>query len=101
MEIDDNQQGSPLDVNENLQLHEKQGIDSIPRRKKRQRKTKSFGPDFEVYFVEGTRNNIFSSVPYLLNVIGDTLTFGDAMASHDSAFRKDNIVDEMQSISGK
>ena len=50
--------------------------------------------------VEGTRNKIFSSIPYLLNVKGDPVTYGDAMASHDIAFLKDAIDDEMQSIMG-
>ena len=40
----------------------------------------------KVYLVEGTRNEISSSVLYLLNVEGDPLTYGTAMASHDNAF---------------
>ena len=50
--------------------------------------------------VEGTRNKISSTVPYLLNVEGDPLTYGDAMASHDSAFWKKATDDEMQSLIG-
>ena len=72
----------------------------IPRRSKRQRKAKSFGPDFDVYLVEGTRNEISSSVPYLFNVEGDPLTYKDAIASRDRAFWKEAIDDEMQSIMG-
>ena len=34
-DVDDNQQGSPLDVDENLQLDEQQGVDPIPKRSKR------------------------------------------------------------------
>ena len=99
-DVDDNQQGSPLDVNENLQLDEQQGVDPIPKRSKRQRKAKSFGLDFKLCFAEGTRNEISSSVPYLYNVEGDPLTHKDAMASYDSAFWKESIDDEMQSIMG-
>ena len=43
-DVDDNQQGSPLDVDQNLKLDEQQGVDPIPERSKRQRKAKSFGP---------------------------------------------------------
>ena len=48
-DVDDNQQGSPLDVEKNLQLDEQQGVDPIPIRSKRQRKAKNYGPAFEVY----------------------------------------------------
>ena len=98
-DIDDNQEGSPLDVDENLQLDEQQCVDPIPECSKRQRKAKSFGPDFEVYLVEGTRRKISSRVPYLLNVEGDPLTYRDTMASHDNTFWKE-VIDEMQSIMG-
>ena len=67
--VDDNQQGWLLDVlDENQQLDEQQNVDPIPKWSKRQRKAKSFGLDFEVYLVEGTRNEIHSSVPNLLIV---------------------------------
>ena len=66
----------------------------------RQQKAKSFGPDFQVYLVEGTRSEVSSSVPYLFNVEGDPLTYSDVMASHDSAFWKEAIDDEMQSLMG-
>ena len=48
--------------------------------------------------VEGTRSEIHSSVLYLLNVECDPLTYRDAIASHDSAFWKEAINDEMESI---
>ena len=50
--------------------------------------------------VESTRSEVSSSVPYLYNVEGDPLTYNNAMASHDSAFWKKAIDDEMQSIMG-
>ena len=50
--------------------------------------------------VEGTRSEISSNVPYLFNVEGDPLTYRDARTSHDSAFWKKTIDDEMQSIMG-
>ena len=48
--------------------------------------------------VEGTRDEISSSVPYLLNVEGDPLTYNDGMASQDNAFWKEAIDDEMHYI---
>ena len=99
-DVDNNQQGLPLDVNENLQLDEQQVVGLIPKRSKRQRKAKSFGPDFNLYLIEGTRSEISSNVPYLFNVEGDLLTYRDAMASYDSAIWKEAINDEMQSIMG-
>ena len=74
--------------------------EDIPKRNKRQRKAKTYGPDLHVYLVEGTRNDIHSSVPYLLNVEGDPLTYSDAMASQDSSFWKEDINDEMDCIMG-
>ena len=85
--IDNDQPEPPLDVDTNQQLDdEEENIEIIPIRSKRQRKAKSFGPDFHVYLVEGTRDKITSSFPYLFNVEGDPLTFSDAMASQNSAF---------------
>jgi len=98
--VDDSQQSSLLDVDESQQIDELDLVDPIPKRSKRQRKAKSFGPDFQVYLVEGDRSEVSSSVPYLYNVEGDPLTYSDAMASHDSAFWKEAIDDEMQSIMG-
>ena len=73
--------------------------DDIPRRSKRQTK-KTYGPDFHVYLVEGTRNDIHSSIPYLLNVEGDPLSYSNAMASQDSSFWKEAINDKMDSTMG-
>ena len=59
--------------------------EDIPR-SKRHRKAKTYGPDFHVYLVEGTYNDVHSSVPYFLNMEDDPLTYSDAMASQDSSF---------------
>ena len=71
-----------------------------PRRSKKARNAKSFGPDFVVYLVEVTRNYhnrqiMVSSVmePY-------PLTFEEAMKSNDSAFWKEAVNDEMDYIMG-
>ena len=72
--------------------------ENIPKRSKRQRKAKTYGPDFHVYLVEGTINDVHSSVPYLLNMEGDPLLYSDAMASKDNSFWKGAINDEMNSI---
>ena len=51
------------------------------RRIKRQRKEKSFGPDFEVYLIEGRRNDLCTDIPYLYGVKGDLVTYNEAMTS--------------------
>ena len=99
--VDNDREESPLDVDDNQLLEDaKENVKIIPIRSKRQRKTKSCRPDFPVYLVEGTRDKISSSLPYLFNVEGDPLTFSDAMSSQDNAFWKEAIDDEMQSFTG-
>ncbi|GJS25574.1 zinc finger, CCHC-type containing protein [Tanacetum coccineum] len=70
------------------------------RRSKRNRFPKYFGPDFQLYLIEGTRDLISDQHTYCFNVKGDTKTFDEAMRSHDIAFWKEAINDEMDSIMG-
>ena len=51
------------------------------RRIKRQRKEKYFGLDFEVYLIEGRRNDLCTGIPYLYGVKGDLVTYNEAMIS--------------------
>ena len=91
-----NDQYEPLlDVDKNQVLDEIENIELIPKRSKRQQNAKSFGPDFLVIQVEGTRDKISSSVPNLLNAEGDPLTYSDAMASEDNVFWNEAIDNEM------
>lgn len=70
------------------------------RRSKRARVAKSFGPDFIVYLVEGTRDTTCNHTMVSYHVESDPLTFGEAMKSQDCAFWKEAIQDEMDSIMG-
>nr|KAJ0190686.1 hypothetical protein LSAT_V11C800401250 [Lactuca sativa] len=74
------------------------GASSEPRKSTRARKAKSFGSDFQLYLVEGTRNETISQHQYCFNVEEDPKTFSEAMASRDVHFWKEAIHDEIDSI---
>ena len=69
-----------------------------PRKSTRVRKPKSFGADFHLYLVEGTRNGVEHQYQYCFNIDEDPKTFNDAMSSRDAAFWKEAIQDEIDSI---
>ncbi|KAK3029763.1 hypothetical protein RJ639_038040 [Escallonia herrerae] len=71
-----------------------------PKRSKRIRIAKIFGPDFYMYLVEGTRTAIHNSIPIVLNVESDPRTYEEAMKSQDSSFWKKAINEEIDSIMG-
>ncbi|KAJ9557953.1 hypothetical protein OSB04_012567 [Centaurea solstitialis] len=68
------------------------------KRSVRARKAKSFGDDFQLYLVEGSRNEIEFQYQYCFNVDEDPKTYSEAMASRDAAFWKEAIQDEIDSI---
>nr|KAJ0214741.1 hypothetical protein LSAT_V11C400214000 [Lactuca sativa] len=68
------------------------------RKSTRARKAKSFGYDFQLYLVEGTRNKTVSQHQYCFNIEEDPKTFSEAMASRDVHFWKEAIHDEIDSI---
>ena len=70
------------------------------RKSKRARKEKSFGPDFQLYLVEGSRESVVTQVPYVYHMEEDPITYSEAMKSHDSTFWKEAVNDEMDSIMG-
>ncbi|XP_074282784.1 uncharacterized protein LOC141607327 [Silene latifolia] len=70
------------------------------RRGTRIRKRKSFGPGFQTYLVEGSREEVGCQYEYCYHVDEDPKTFGEAMKSQDVAFWKKAINDEMDSIMG-
>ena len=74
--------------------------ESIEPRSKRARIEKSFSPDFVVYLVEGTRNSLNRQIMVSFVMEQDPLTFEEAMKSNDSAFWKEAVNDEMDSIMG-
>jgi len=70
------------------------------RRSKRIRKEKYFGSDFFMFLVEGTCKSIYSYGPICFNLESDLVTYVEAIKSHNSAFWKEAIKEEMDSIMG-
>nr|GEV96083.1 zinc finger, CCHC-type [Tanacetum cinerariifolium] len=70
---------------------EVEGIDDVPgpsvrKKSTRTRKAKSFGYDFQLYLVEGARDNTLSQREYCFIIEEDPKTLSEAMASRDVAF---------------
>ncbi|GJW99296.1 zinc finger, CCHC-type containing protein [Tanacetum coccineum] len=70
------------------------------RKSKRHRKPKDFRPEFQLYLIEGTRDEVSDQHSYCFNVEDDPKTFDEAMKSQDVAFWKEAINNEMDSIMG-
>ncbi|GJT27479.1 zinc finger, CCHC-type containing protein [Tanacetum coccineum] len=70
------------------------------RKSKRNRTPKDFGPEFQLYLIEGTRDEVSDQHSYCFNVEDDPKTFDEAIKSQDVAFWKEAINDEMDSIMG-
>ncbi|GJU97878.1 zinc finger, CCHC-type containing protein [Tanacetum coccineum] len=68
------------------------------RKSKKNRTPKDFRPEFELYLIKGTRDEVFDQQSYCFNVEDDPKTFVEAMKSQDVAFWKEAINDEMDSI---
>ncbi|GKA43936.1 zinc finger, CCHC-type containing protein [Tanacetum coccineum] len=69
-----------------------------PRKGKRVRKAKSYGSDFQLYLVEGSRDQVGSQYSYCFSIEEDPRTYNEAMQSRDAAFWKEAIDDEIGSI---
>nr|GEW22439.1 zinc finger, CCHC-type [Tanacetum cinerariifolium] len=52
------------------------------RKSKRHRTPKDFGPEFQLYLIEGTRDEVFDQHFYCFNVDDDPKIFDEAMKSH-------------------
>ncbi|GJS74174.1 zinc finger, CCHC-type containing protein [Tanacetum coccineum] len=70
------------------------------RKSKRNRTPKDFGPEFQLYLIEGTRDEVSDQHSYCFNVEDDPKTFDEAMKSQDVALWKEAINNEMDSIMG-
>ncbi|GKD35335.1 zinc finger, CCHC-type containing protein [Tanacetum coccineum] len=70
------------------------------RKSKRNRTPKNFGPKFQLYLIERTRDEVSDQHSYCFHVEDDPKTFDEAMKSQDVAFWKEAINDEMDSIMG-
>nr|GEZ20725.1 zinc finger, CCHC-type [Tanacetum cinerariifolium] len=70
------------------------------RKSKTNRTPKNFGPEFHLYLIEKTKDEVSDQHSYCFNVEDDPKTFDEAMKSQDVAFWKEAINDEMDSIMG-
>ncbi|GJW23446.1 zinc finger, CCHC-type containing protein [Tanacetum coccineum] len=68
------------------------------RKSKRNRTPKDFRPEFQLYLIKGTMDEVSDQHSYCFNVDDDPKTFDEAMKSQDIAFWKEAINDEMDSI---
>nr|GFB32217.1 zinc finger, CCHC-type [Tanacetum cinerariifolium]GFB32380.1 zinc finger, CCHC-type [Tanacetum cinerariifolium] len=62
------------------------------------RVAKSYGSDFQLYLVEGSRDEIASQYSNYYSIEEDPKTFDEAMKSRDVAFWKEAVDDEIGSI---
>ncbi|GKF58365.1 hypothetical protein Tco_0171902 [Tanacetum coccineum] len=70
------------------------------RKCKRNWTPKNFGPEFQLYLIEGTMDEVSDQHSYCFNVKDDPYIFDEAMKSQDVALWKEAINDEMNSIMG-
>ncbi|GJT20958.1 zinc finger, CCHC-type containing protein [Tanacetum coccineum] len=70
------------------------------RKDKRNRTPKNFGLEFQVYLIEGTRDEVSNQHSYCFNVNDDPKTFDEAMKSQDVVFWKEANNDEIDFILG-
>nr|GEZ43018.1 zinc finger, CCHC-type [Tanacetum cinerariifolium] len=68
------------------------------RKGKRVRKAESYGSDFQLYLVEGSRDQVGLQYSYCYSIEEDPITYNEAMQSLDVAFWKEAIDDEIGSI---
>nr|GEW16971.1 zinc finger, CCHC-type [Tanacetum cinerariifolium] len=66
-----------------------------PCKGKRVRKAKSYGSNFQLYLVGGSRDQVGSQYFYCYSIEEDPRTYDEAMQSRDVAFRKEAINDEI------
>ncbi|GJU96856.1 zinc finger, CCHC-type containing protein [Tanacetum coccineum] len=66
-----------------------------PCKGKRVRKAKSYGYDFQLYLVEGSRDQVGLQYSYCYSIEEDPRTYNEAMKSRDDAFWKEAIDDEI------
>ncbi|GJZ42198.1 zinc finger, CCHC-type containing protein [Tanacetum coccineum] len=68
------------------------------KKSKRIRTSKNFGPEFQLYLIKETRDEVSDQHSYCFNVVDDPKTCDEAMKSNDVAFWKEAINNEMDSI---
>ncbi|KAJ9538049.1 hypothetical protein OSB04_030782 [Centaurea solstitialis] len=70
----------------------------VVRKSKRGRIAKNFGSEFQLYLVEGSRDEVGLQYSYCYSIEEDPKSFKEAMESRDAAFWKEAIDDELSSI---
>nr|GEV93595.1 zinc finger, CCHC-type [Tanacetum cinerariifolium] len=66
-----------------------------PRKGKRVQKAKSYGSDFQLYLVDGLRDQVGSQYSYGYSIEEDPRTYNEAMQSRDAAFWKEAVDDKI------
>nr|GFA02775.1 zinc finger, CCHC-type [Tanacetum cinerariifolium] len=69
-----------------------------PRKGKKVQKAKSYASDFQLYLVEGSRDQVGSQYSYCYSIEEDPKTYNEVMQSRNVAFWKEAIDDEIGSI---
>nr|GEU79558.1 zinc finger, CCHC-type [Tanacetum cinerariifolium] len=67
---------------------------------KRNRTPNNFRPEYQLYLIEGIKDEVSDQHFYFFNFEDDSKTFDEAMKSQDVAFWKEAINDKMDSIMG-
>nr|GEV36325.1 zinc finger, CCHC-type [Tanacetum cinerariifolium] len=73
---------------------------SLLRKRKRHKTPKDFRPEFQLYLIERTTDEVPDQHSYCFNFKDDPKTFNEVMKSQDVAFWKEAITNEMDSIMG-
>ncbi|GJW99131.1 zinc finger, CCHC-type containing protein [Tanacetum coccineum] len=66
------------------------------RKSKRNRTSKNFGPGFQLYLIEGAKDEVSDQHSYCFNVEDDLKTFDEAMKSHDMDVKITLLNDELK-----
>nr|GEW34189.1 hypothetical protein [Tanacetum cinerariifolium] len=74
---------------------------SGPRKGKIVRKAKSYGSDFLLYLVEGSRDQVRSQYSYCYSIEEDPRTYNEAMQSRDATLWKKAIDDEIDKFKAR
>ncbi|GJV52636.1 zinc finger, CCHC-type containing protein [Tanacetum coccineum] len=70
------------------------------KKSKRNRTPKDFGPEFQLYLIKETMDEVSDQHSYCFNVEDDPKTFDETIKSQDVAFWKEAINNEIDSIMG-
>ncbi|GKF41459.1 zinc finger, CCHC-type containing protein [Tanacetum coccineum] len=70
------------------------------RKSKKNRTPNNFRPEFQLYLIERTRDEVSDQHSYWFNIEDDPKICDEAMKSQDVAFWKESINDEIDSIMG-